>query len=262
MLISRRGFTLVELLVVVAIIALLVSILLPALGKAKELARQTVCATNVGGQLRAIHMYATEENDRIPTGPDSPMNIPIVEPPPASTVATHQIWIGQDPFHSATKTYNAYGVLLEKHISQPQILFCPGDNSDEPARDLVNIQDKSNQSAYCSYLYRQLDAKEAGTEDSHRCLGDLGVNARGNRVTALIMDMNSYMKYANPPFPAEYSRYTRTNHNAEKVSVGFAEGHVLIFPNTDDKMTFRQSDMLTSHLRPDDIFEYADSLNP
>ncbi len=58
---SRRGFTLVELLVVVAVIALLIGLLLPALGKAREGARQGLCLGNVK-QLNQYIAYYAEDN--------------------------------------------------------------------------------------------------------------------------------------------------------------------------------------------------------
>ena len=59
---AGRGFTLVELLVVVAIIALLVSILLPSLGKAKEQTRMVVCMTNLKGLGVSFFQYTTKNN--------------------------------------------------------------------------------------------------------------------------------------------------------------------------------------------------------
>ena len=65
MIIMKNGFTLVELLVVVAIIALLVSILLPALSKAKEQALTTICATKQHNLIIAWTNYAEDHDGRI-----------------------------------------------------------------------------------------------------------------------------------------------------------------------------------------------------
>jgi prepilin-type N-terminal cleavage/methylation domain-containing protein/prepilin-type processing-associated H-X9-DG protein len=65
--ISRRsGFTLIELLVVVAIIALLISILLPTLGRARNSAKDAVCASNLHQLGFAVEYYTRDNNDRLP----------------------------------------------------------------------------------------------------------------------------------------------------------------------------------------------------
>ena len=59
-----RGFTLVELLVVVAIVAILASLLLPALARAKERGRRAVCLNNLSQLLKSCTMYAMDNDDK------------------------------------------------------------------------------------------------------------------------------------------------------------------------------------------------------
>jgi len=60
---TKKGFTLVELLVVIAVIALLMSILMPALRLAKKHAMRVYCANNVKQLTLSLLIYAGENND-------------------------------------------------------------------------------------------------------------------------------------------------------------------------------------------------------
>jgi prepilin-type N-terminal cleavage/methylation domain-containing protein len=64
--IRHPGFTLIEILVVVAIIAVLISILLPSLARARSFARRSVCMNNQRELARAFFIYSRDHNNLLP----------------------------------------------------------------------------------------------------------------------------------------------------------------------------------------------------
>ena len=72
---AGRAFTLIELLVVIAIIALLIGILLPAIGRARDTARGVICQTNIRQIATAALLYAGDYRGNFPTNVGGPFVI-------------------------------------------------------------------------------------------------------------------------------------------------------------------------------------------
>src|SRR2546426_347597 len=66
--VSPRGFTLVELLVVIGIIAVLISVLLPTLSKAREAAGRTQCLSNMRSIFQMLKIYEVTYKGAVPLG--------------------------------------------------------------------------------------------------------------------------------------------------------------------------------------------------
>jgi prepilin-type N-terminal cleavage/methylation domain-containing protein len=118
---SKSGFTLVELLVVIAIIAVLLAVLMPAITTAKALAKRVQCKSRLGGIGKAVNIYADQYEGRMP--------YPAGDPTSGVSGIKTPYEIRQDPDQNAA-TNNSFWMNLgclygAQLIATGKQLYCP-----------------------------------------------------------------------------------------------------------------------------------------
>ena len=231
------GFTLVELLVVVAIIALLVSILLPTLNKAKEAARRVVCAVHIRGCGQATIFYAMDYDDWLPT----------VEVEGESTswnaALTYDYWGGKAGEYSVyddtqQRLINPYvgrtGAVSETDSGVLEVFHCPSDSGAgrgvHPTDCYPTLWDTLGR----SYSYNS----SANDNDGNLGLWRKKITQITNPAMVVMANGSPFNCYFYDWVPFRYS-YWHNRNELGWANVVFVDGHVTYLRATVDNPDFQ-----------------------
>jgi prepilin-type N-terminal cleavage/methylation domain-containing protein len=188
---KHRAFTLIELLVVIAIIALLIGILLPALGKARASARQLKDSTQIRGLGEALVLWAQNNNDEYPLGSRIDINNATIDE------GTNELdWVRKD----FTATF--WSLLIFNGFVPTELLISPAEsNGSIKRKENYEISQPKNAKDPPSALWDPSYKGSPVEANKGQVAADPGNNSYGH----------------NPPFGARKFKWSNTFNASEAV---------------------------------------------
>jgi prepilin-type N-terminal cleavage/methylation domain-containing protein len=163
----RRGFTLVEVLVVIGIIALLAAILFPVFARAKNAAKSSACLSNLHQIGQAMLLYMGDNDDFFPQAVD------------ASDKVHPEQWAAFPEFQAQIPNMPMMQDALQPYCKSKEIFHCPLDNGSQVLDDHFPLLFQALESQYktfgSSYLYRTEITFKKSSQTSLTSPADLNV---------------------------------------------------------------------------------------
>lgn len=226
------GFTLIELMVVIVVIAIMTALLLPALNRTKEQAKGTACRSNMKQLSLAFLMYAEDNDDTLPWpgGEGRAINIPLNDDYAADWCAT-PAQMRMMPFTSASANLPGFGhnaecgSIFPYVTSQPRRAF---DATDKTTTPVYRCPSASALGEALRVNYSANGWTEPGTVRG----GVVVVQPKGVRMSGVtdpsrkVMLLNEDPRGMKTPAFEPQNPGREVEYHLNKANVGFMDGHM------------------------------------
>lgn len=147
----RRGFSLLDVMVSISVIAVLIGLLLPSFAKVNETARRMVCQSNIRQIGLGVVMYADDYDGYLP-----PSQFLSLGPQPRSGDGKQNMdTLRVSPDRDVNVPWDGLGLLYQYgYLSAPKVFYCPSHHGDNPYLAYALAWNEGVGEVICNYHYR------------------------------------------------------------------------------------------------------------